>query len=130
MTLSLKEFQQLKAFMARSASDSDAEALTAIRMANRLLAQHSLTWDKIFSRTVTVISELTGEPIAVGQADGDDFESTFEKALSSASGSFRDLLLDIHAKYQRGEALSPRQRQVVENAAERAVERHPGGRWR
>lgn len=128
MAMNLKEFQQLKKLMAMTTSDSDYETVSAIRAANKLLAQHSLTWDKVFSRTVTVISELTGQPV---DAADDDLEDTFQTALDSTpEGSFRDTLLDIYAKHGRGEPLSPRQRQVVEDAAERAVDRRPAGRFR
>lgn len=129
MALSLKEFHQLKLLMARTTSPEDGEALTALRMANKILETHGLTWAKVFSRTVTVISELTGQPIP---ATGDEeLDRLFQAALEgTGEGSFREMLLDIYSKHEAGVTLSPRQRQVVEDAAGRVADRHPGGRFR
>jgi Asp-tRNA(Asn)/Glu-tRNA(Gln) amidotransferase A subunit family amidase len=134
VTLSLKEFTRLKGLMALTTSDSDYEAVSAIRAANRILADHGLTWDRVFARTVTVISEMSGQ--VVGEDRDDDLEALFEAALASASegSSFRDTLLSIYETYRGGGRLSPKQREVVERAAERAEDRaedrRPGRRVR
>lgn len=119
MALSLKEFTRLKGLMARTTSDSDPEALTSIRMANRILSDHGLTWEKVFSRTVTVISEMSGQVVGSSEDPTEDLEATFERAIESApeGSSFRDTLLSIYATFQQTGRLSSKQRQVVENAA-------------
>ena|SRR5579863_1637267 len=128
MTLSLKEFGRLKACMARTTSDSDPEALASIRAANAILVAHALTWEKVFARTVTVVSEMSGE--VVTDEGGDDLDHVFEMALDGASGSFREMLLDIQAKHERGIPLTPRQMEVVREAADRSTDRRPTGRFR
>ena len=129
MTLSLKEFTTLKALMARTTSDADPEALAAIRAANRILAAHKLTWAAVFARTVTVVSEITGEMINLRENDDnyrlDDktIDAALEAALDSTSGTFREMLLDIQAKHERGIRLSEKQIAVVIGAADRSLGR-------
>ena len=115
MTMPLKEFSMLKGCLARTTSDNDAEALTAIRHANRIMAKSNVTWKMFFDRLVTVVQEA--EPMT------DELDDAFRVALDNARpGTFRDLLLDLEAKHSRGERLSERQRQVVTDAAERTAE--------
>ena len=44
--------------MALSTSDSDPEALGALRAANRLLAANGVTWDRVFDRCVVVLEAV------------------------------------------------------------------------
>lgn len=124
--MKLSDFTKLKGLMALSNSDNDHEALGAIRAANRLLVTNALTWEMVFSRTVKVVNEVEAD----ANDPDDELTDMFDKALLGAQGSFRDTILDIQSKYQTSGYLSPRQRQVVEDAAERYVERHGGGRVR
>ena len=126
MTMSLKEFSALKGCMKMVTSANDNEALQAIRAANRLLAKHNLTWEQVFARTVTVIEAAEPAP-----ADDEELEVAFRTALDSVHpGSFRNVLLDLQARYVNGQHLSEKQRAVVTDAAARAVDRMPAGRVR
>lgn len=98
MTMSLKEFQRLKKLMASTMSDNDGESLAAIRAANKLLTGNGLSWERVFARTVTVISEMTGNPIA--SSSKTDEELMFEEALDGTDGTFRQTLLDIYERWQ------------------------------
>jgi hypothetical protein len=62
--------------------------------------------------------------------DDDDLETAFDLALRDADGDFRRLLLSIQAQHEERGTISPRQRQIVEEAAERYIERHEAGRIR
>lgn len=142
-TMKLTDFQRLKKFMELATSDNDHEALAAFRRATEVIRAHGFTWAEVLDRRVTVLSEVeaatedTSVPgpdrparprpreEADGLTDGD-----FELALDGAGGSFRETLLSIQAQWENGGRLSPRQVEVVRNAAERGAERHPGGRVR
>jgi hypothetical protein len=137
--VTLQEFQLLKKLLALTTSPVDAEALAALRRVNALLKQCDVDWNLILSKTVKVIA--AAEPLDEGPGStksfraaddsvDNDFDDDLQLALDSSSGSFRDVLLSIEAQYRDGRALSPRQREVVRDAAERAAERHSGGRVR
>ncbi len=123
--VNLKDFTKLKGLMAMSNSDVDNEALQAIRAANRLLIANGMTWELIFSRTVRVINEVEEAPHR-----DDDLAASFDLALRNATGTFRQTLESIREQYEARGWISPKQRAMVENAAERVVDRHPGGRIR
>ena len=121
MTMKLADFERLKSLMRMTASDNDNEALQAIRAANRLLMRdHGLTWDKVFARTVTVVSEIEAAPPDIDAAsDADDeLDRAFQRLVDTLRPSgFRDTVLSIHAQYQRNGSVSPRQREMIINAA-------------
>lgn len=116
--MTLKDFEQLKKFMALTASDNDGEALNAIRAANAVLVRNGLLWRNVFERTVTVVSPVGAVLGADGASDGLD-EATFERALDNANGTFRDTVFSIYEQWSAGKALSDRQVTVVEAAARR-----------
>lgn len=118
--MNLKDFSKLKRLMAMTGSDSDAEALGAIRAANRVLFANGLTWEMVFKRTVSVVSEVE----VLDDGDGDELVDAFRAALDDARpGSFRDVLLDMQSRHDRGYPLSDRQKRVVFDAADRARNR-------
>lgn len=120
MTMSLTSFNQLKKLMARTTSDSDNEALSSIRHANRLLEANGITWDHVFRRVVTVVHPVDGSTIDQATLrDDDGLDALFERAIDNAEGGFRDTLLSIRSQYERTGRLSPKQRAVVEGAASR-----------
>jgi len=122
MTMSLADFNRLKAFMNTTESGADAEVLTAIKRANGMLVKYGYTWDAVFKKLVVIGVEEApdggGPPATTRGAGGDDLKSLFAAALENVKpGSFRDMLLDIHAKYERGIRLSEKQIGVVRKAA-------------
>lgn len=48
------DFDRLRKFMKLTQSENDAEALSAIRMANRVIERAEVTWDRFFDRAVRV----------------------------------------------------------------------------
>lgn len=127
MPMSVAEFGQLKKLLTLATSENDHEALASWRAATKLVAKHGYTWEMVLSRTVTVIQEVV--PVVAGDAP-DDMDNMFDLALRGADGSFRETLLSIKAQYDARGFLSPRQREVVEAAAERRVDRRSDGRVR
>ena len=133
--MSTRDFGVLKAAMARTASDNDAEALASIRAANRVLVQNNYTWANVFGRVVRVVNEIevpeeemtsyAGVVATKYQNNSDEeLSDAFRAALDDARpGSFRDTLLSIQAQYESTGRLTERQREVVMDAARRAGER-------
>jgi hypothetical protein len=64
--MNLGDFNKLKKLMMLTTSENDVEALAALRKANSLLKAASVTWDRVFARTVTVVNEFEA-----GIDDGD-----------------------------------------------------------
>lgn len=52
--MKLKTFNTLKKIMQQTVTDNDAVALQAIRAANKILATEGITWERVFTRLVTV----------------------------------------------------------------------------
>lgn len=133
--MKLTEFQRLKKFLMLAANnDSDAEAIRAFRRATEIIRAHGYTWEQVMDRRVTVLQEVEAsevELVAPVAREADELEQHhFDMAARGAQGSFADLISSIHEQWESGRALSPRQRQVIINAAERAAACHPGGRVR
>src|ERR1700688_2482465 len=122
--------------MMMSSSSNDNEALTSLRTAYKIITNHGYTWEMLLRRQIKVLSEVEGADEDIGiptkhrGGDADDLNAAIELALSDTYGSFRETLLSIQEQYSESGRLSPRQTQVVRDAAERAAARHPGGRVR
>ncbi len=125
MAISVDNFRKLKKLLTLATSDNDAEALASFRAATKLVAGAGYTWEMVMNRVCTVINEV--EPAPGGD---DDLAASFDLALRGASGTFRQTLESIREQYEARGFLSPRQRAVVEEAAEKYTERHSGGRVR
>jgi hypothetical protein len=149
-TIKLTDFNRLKKLLMLAANNqNEHEAIGAFRAATEIVRTHGYTWEQVMDRRVMVVSEVEfaaeEEPGAlvppvpgttrrvvpsseVKRLELD--ESDFEMAMRDARGPFLDTLTSIHEQWERTGRLSPRQRQVILDAAERAAERHPGGRVR
>ena len=126
MAMSLDNFRRLKKLLTLATSDNDAEVISSFRAATRLVAQAGYTWEAVMDRVVSVVQEI--EP---AQEAGDpDLDAAFDLALRGARGNFRGTLESIREQYAVRGFISDRQRQVVMDAADRAADRHPGGRVR
>jgi len=106
--MNLADFNRLRAFMARTTSDADPEALTAIRMANRLLAENDLTWDKVFARTVKVIDAIeTATPDDPAQ---ENISSLIDEAEANATNDWEaDFCADVRRKLAERGSLTEKQ---------------------
>lgn len=114
MPMSITEFNQFKKVMTLTTSPVDAEALAALRRANAILTARGYTWEQVLNRVIKV--EV---PIEAADADGDDLAQLFESAMKNARGSFRDTVESIHEKWENTGFLTPRQREVIEAAAQK-----------
>lgn len=123
------DFVRLKKLMMLAANNTnDAEAIRAFRAATEIVRVHGYSWEQVMDRRVTVLSAVetgdesdTSAPKMEGSVRTNDLDDRdFELALGNSSGSFRDTLESIYEQWESGRSLSPRQVQVVRNAAERA----------
>lgn len=122
------DFQRLKKLMARTTSDNDAEALSSIRAANRLLdAAGSITWDRVLDRSVRVIQAFEPDPEQAPSEIPKSAQITalFDDALADDakhSDSFKEFLESLHEQFERKGDLSPRQLNALTQAAEKVRE--------
>lgn len=117
--MKLDDFKRFKGMMEMTTSTNDHEALTALRSANRLLEKEKLTWTRVLDRSVSVDIGFESAASAQGRTDEDEMEALFEAAMRNAKGSFLEMLEDIHEQWETRHSLTPRQREVVVEAAER-----------
>jgi hypothetical protein len=129
--MKMADFRKLKGMMERTTSDSDAEALTAIRMANRLLAGYGISWGRVFERLVHVDNEVEQAPEDYGAQERRLSDAEIEADLQAVEatnpkGEFGDFVQSIREQWDTKRDLSPRQREALRKSARRAR----GGRFR
>ena len=113
------DFARLKKMMSLTTSENDGEALAALRAANKIIAASGTSWQRIFDRLVTIENpiEAAVDEDAVRRVDKASVDVAFEAALAKVPpGRFRDFLLDLEAKWQRTNYLTPDELAAVENA--------------
>lgn len=123
--MKLEAFERLKKMMKLTTSDVDAEALAAIRAANRVLADHALTWEKVFGKLVRVESgEPEVEAAPEERSERDEIRGWFDEIEESdPRGSFADFVADVKRQFERTGSLSHAQKGALRRAVERARSR-------
>lgn len=119
--MNIKEFRLLQKLMAMTTSPVDGEALMAIRQANRLLGEASLTWEKVFAKTVTVVAEVEADPEPkVNDPDAARIDSLFatieDRELPDGLDKFVESLQE---QWEKNRSLSPKQTAALEKIANR-----------
>ena len=109
--MKLADFVKLKKFMELTFSTADNEALSAVRMANRILTSNGLTWERVLSRTVNVIAEVEEAPDAHDQgADTDLIEQAARKAERAGGSAF---IRSVAEQFAEKGFITDRQRAAV-----------------
>lgn len=132
--MKIDTFRTLKKIMARTFTESDAEALTSIRAANRILAGEGLTWERVLDRTINVIAAVEEDPEAP-QVSGSsstasrskhvDDEPTetllllAEEAAAHQGTGTQDFVASIRHQWEERKWLSPKQRQALQDVKAR-----------
>lgn len=134
--MKLAAFNLLKKLMPMTRSDADAEALMAIRKANKLLDEAGTNWENVFARLVKVEDEIepapeewTRAPDAAGRRRylGD----LIEDVAANASGDFVDFVESVREQFERTGMLSVGQIEALEKSRARARrDEHDGSRRR
>ena len=122
--MKLADFSKLKKLMMLTNSDSDHEALGALRKANALLAANNVDWDRVFGRTVQVVNEFEAEPEDADPGvarlrEAARIEAAFE-TLSEVRGGFSDFVTSLQDQWEKRRFLSERQKEVLFKAAANA----------
>lgn len=119
-----KDFTKLKKIMQRTVSENDNEALTSIRMANKIIEESGVTWERVFNHLVTVdIESVDAESAVPKQAQAEKRErdtavdEKFKKLLDALpEGRFRTFILDLNDQWEKSGYLSQNQRDALFNA--------------
>lgn len=119
--MKLDDFNRLKKFMALAESENDYESFSALKMANQLLKKEGLNWDRVLSRSITIVNEVEdADTVAVeGTLQDTRLAAAFEKLENMDTSSFADVVTDIRGRWENGRQLSPKQRTLIMDAAAR-----------
>jgi len=138
--MKLKDFLLLKKLMQLTTSESDAEALQALRRANAILSQNSVGWERVFDRLVTVVADVEPAPVddlsteAERRAENSEILAAFEIVeATNPKGDFGDFIQSLREQWDAKKSLSPKQRDALRKAAQRVNEDRDnfrGGRFR
>lgn len=130
VSMRMRDFLLLKKLMAMTTSDADAEVLMAIRQANLMLSKEGLTWETVFSRTVTVVNEFEAAPDQIDEPatkagssvridpEAERIDAAFA-AIDDAGtrGSFGDFIESLRDQWEKRRSLSDKQRAALFKAA-------------
>lgn len=123
--MKLKDFNRLQKIMQRTVSENDNEALSSIRAANRILAENSVDWERVFKRLVTVdieaaeptSSDIPKQAQEEKKARDAAVDERFKILLDALpEGRFRAFILDLQHQWEKQGWLSVEQRKAVFNA--------------
>lgn len=136
--MNLADFNKMKKCMDRTFSENDAEALASIRAANKLIAAQGdgLDWSKVLDRVIRLDVESSTAYDRDPRDDRDDHvepskeerdarvNEAFQTVLDDLKpGSFRDVIMSFNEQWTEKGFLSPKQREVLFKAMQRAGER-------
>lgn len=142
--MKVADLEKLKKFMAMTTSDSDPEALTAIRMANKLLNASKINWSQLISKQVTYemdfgedASTVNTTPHPSSSMGAPDLAEkhvnainvAFEKAFRNVKEGtdFHRFLKRLHHDWETNGHLPERAIKAVKNAAMTWAEKKAAG---
>lgn len=109
-SMSLSAFNKLKKTMMMTTSENDAEALVALRIANKVIAEQGYTWDDVFHRLVKVEDSI--EAMEVEKPMKDQIEEAFER-ISRNSKAYNSFIRSLHEQFTESGSLSIKQREIL-----------------
>lgn len=117
------EFEKFIKLMMMTASDQDQEALTALRMANSILASLNRNWEEVLRGKVMVQGSSSYSPPNnfVKHDDAKDIDPMFETLMREVSphSSFREFIEDVHKYWEQRGYLTDNQYKALKRAVER-----------
>lgn len=117
--MDLKTYGQLRKLMMLTFSDSDAEALSALRKANAVLKAHGYDWDSAFNRLVKVEEPVVAA--APEQSEAERIREAFDDVeASDPRGSFADFIASLKEQWEANGRLSQNQKDALFKAASSA----------
>lgn len=124
------KFTRLIQLMMMTTSDSDGEALVALRKANAMLAEQNMNWEELlrakvkFARTESTSSSDGRERGARDRGDktqkasDEEIELWFQVLLDELhpNNSFREFVESVHSFWEQRGYLTPRQEDAIRKA--------------
>lgn len=123
--MKISVYNKLKKLMMMTLSEVDNECLQAIRGANRILREEGIDWNRVFSRTVTVVNEFEAapedeSPDASKIRERERIDEAFSVVeASDPRGSFADFISSLKEQWERRGSLSIAQKDSLFKAAQR-----------
>lgn len=124
--MKVSDLDKLKKFMTLTLSENDPEALTAVRMANKLMAANRVTWEELITKQVKYELDFGEDAAEVHSQDENITEATrrvdeingyFEKALAMVRpGDFRNFILKLQHEWTTQGWLPDKAIATVKNA--------------
>jgi len=111
--MKLADFARFKKFMELTMSDNEGEALSALRMANKLIKSEGLTWTRVLDRSIQIVPQFEDKNESEHGVTEDELEAMFEAVLDESNGSFRDVVQSIYSQWKERGFITPRQREVI-----------------
>jgi hypothetical protein len=106
-------------------SDNDAEALVAIRSANKILADAGIDWNRVFDRTITVAAEFEAAPeeSKIVRQTVSTHTREIEEAFTTIKardprGTFADFIASLKDQWDEKHFLTEKQKAALFRAAE------------
>ena len=128
MTMSVKTFGTLKRVMQLATSDSDHEALAALRKANQLLREAGVDWQRVFERCVRVGVEVEEAPDDEAPRSADRRQAAIREAFeeveaSDPRGGFADFVASLKSQFERTGRLTANQEEALFRSVKKAGRR-------
>lgn len=127
------KFTRLIQLMMLTTSDSDGEALVALRKANAMLAEQNMNWEELLRAKVKFARTEAGADAAGGRERGtrdrsdrtqrasdDEINEWFEVLLREVhpDAPFREFVESVHSFYEQRGYLTPKQESAIRRAYE------------
>ena len=128
----LQKLALLHKTLGMTTSANDAEALSALRFANKLMKEHAVSWDDLFSRLVGV-EEIRHSASGLGPEDDIEADEeidlktmiskAFDELRGNVNGGFGEFIASLEKQWQEKGYLSPAQRKPLLDAVSKQRER-------
>ncbi len=128
--MSLPQLETFTKLMMLTTSNNDAEALTAIRKANAMLASMNNNWQDFIAgkvRLVSAATSLADDDVAAGVATNFDNEEEIRKLFqrlydkTSPESSFLDFVDSVHEWWQEKGFLTKSQYEAIRTAYDKTL---------
>lgn len=106
-------------------SSFDNEALSAIRMANAVLARTNQTWDDLLHNKIVMIAPpqesrpKSGQSNVIKHADASEIDAYFDALSQRNLGTFQEWIDSVHDWWESKGYLTERQYETLKKAAQR-----------
>jgi hypothetical protein len=114
-----KHFERFVKLMGMTGSQSDGEAINALRMATAILIRENITWEEFLTKGIKIQHESWSgsKPVRKAAVSNEQAAPIFQFLLSTLrDGSFRNTIISIYLQWKDKGWVSERQWEVVFNS--------------